>query len=75
MSDKIKYPSFYKYSGGGTILNWATSKANIIYYCQTPELLNKVRDLINSGYEVILLDGQIKAAQKCSMPHLKKEIK
>ena len=67
MSSDKNWPSFNKYSGGGTILNWATSEENIVYYCQTPELLNQVRDLISEGYEVMLLDGQIKAVQKCSI--------
>lgn len=60
----IELPSFYEHHGGGIILSPTTLPETILAYCETPALLQQVRDMFCIGCEVIIHNGYIVAVQK-----------
>ena len=58
-------PTFKEYSGGGSILSVHTTPENIINECKQHNCsVELIRNMIDDGFEVIILHGEIKAAQK-----------
>ena len=61
----MKYKLIKDYSGGGTILNDGTSPDNLRLSCND-DIYDEVKQLIESGHEVIILKGKIQAIQGAS---------
>ena len=63
-SHKSPWPTFSEYGGGGILLSPTTLPDTVDASCSTRVLLKQVRDMLRKGFEVIIRNGHIVAAQE-----------